>query len=712
PAEYTAQDGSTAIRPQVWVNHRGWGVVDVTVVNADGGQAVLRDGFRLDPPDGAPETQLVPPNTWPTVFESFDVRGTLGVLGTRGGGNDWPYPGRAFVYRRSEGRWRFETALAAPEGLRLFGSGVATDGTAITVGDSTSASAFALHVYEQTAGVWHRVARITLPGTYAYHPLAMDAGVLVAGSSVLAQAFVYTRGADGWALAQTLQPADAGSVNFGRTVAIDGSWLAVGADAAVTTFENVGGEWLQRTVLGSPLRSGMVFGGAVALGGSTMAVGVPDDSPSGAAGRGSVFVFERSGSNWTQAAQLIAPDGVAGDQFGTKVRIRGSWLAVFAPGVKAAGDQVGAVYLYERRNNTWQLNGRLVAWDYYYRFTVGVAMGDQELFVGVGVGGGVAIYPIPPVVVSGVQPWIGPTAGGAVVTIDGQHFEAGSTVTIGGSPATDVAVIGPLELTARVPAHAVGTVDVVVRHPNGLSGTLAGGYTYRDVDLIISTLASPARLGPGESDLVTVTTRNEGTGGVPFSTSAIYLSSDTVVDASDVLLNTHTVPPLKANRTSRAVVEIQVPAGTPAGSYYLIAVADANSDVGESIETNNVRTKELRVGCDLVVSVIDAPQHSKPGGAVKIDATTRNHGPGLAPATTTRLYFSADEVIGLGDRVIGVLAVGPLAVGAGSTGSLKWTIPAGTALGRYYILAKADAGGTAPETNEGNNVRATPIVVR
>ena len=50
----------------------------------------------------------------------------------------------------------------------------------------------------------------------------------------------------------------------------------------------------------------------------------------------------------------------------------------------------------------------------------------------------------------------------------------------------DTVVASAGALTARVPAHAEGTVDVVVTLPSGVSATRAGAYTYRagvpDVD--------------------------------------------------------------------------------------------------------------------------------------------------------------------------------------------------------------------------------------
>lgn len=64
------------------------------------------------------------------------------------------------------------------------------------------------------------------------------------------------------------------------------------------------------------------------------------------------------------------------------------------------------------------------------------------------------------------------------MTIRGSGFATGATVTIGGRPATDVAVRGTDTITAKTPASTIaGAVDIAVLL-NGRTGTLAGGFRY------------------------------------------------------------------------------------------------------------------------------------------------------------------------------------------------------------------------------------------
>jgi Domain of unknown function (DUF1929)/IPT/TIG domain len=84
----------------------------------------------------------------------------------------------------------------------------------------------------------------------------------------------------------------------------------------------------------------------------------------------------------------------------------------------------------------------------------------------------------PPPTVTSLNPNTGPTAGGNGLTITGTGFQAGATVSLGGTAATGVTVASSTSIVATAPAHAAGAVDVVITNPDGQSGTLPGGYSY------------------------------------------------------------------------------------------------------------------------------------------------------------------------------------------------------------------------------------------
>lgn len=80
--------------------------------------------------------------------------------------------------------------------------------------------------------------------------------------------------------------------------------------------------------------------------------------------------------------------------------------------------------------------------------------------------------------VSSITPNSGTSTGGTNVTVIGTGFLAGATLTLGGTPATNVNISGSTSITATTAAHAGGAVDVVVTNADKQSGIFPSGYTY------------------------------------------------------------------------------------------------------------------------------------------------------------------------------------------------------------------------------------------
>jgi hypothetical protein len=94
----------------------------------------------------------------------------------------------------------------------------------------------------------------------------------------------------------------------------------------------------------------------------------------------------------------------------------------------------------------------------------------------------VAVYGllVPPAV-TGISPGSGRTDGGTSVTLTGKNFVAGATVDFGGAAAV-VTSVNAATITAKTPAHKPGSVNVVVKNPDGRSGILANAFIYRKHD--------------------------------------------------------------------------------------------------------------------------------------------------------------------------------------------------------------------------------------
>ena len=116
---------------------------------------------------------------------------------------------------------------------------------------------------------------------------------------------------------------------------------------AAYVFRFDGTSWSQEAKLtASDARTKDEFGFSVAIDGETVVVGARrgDD---GIKDTGAVYVFERTGTVWSEELKLSASDGAKGDFFGEAVSVFGSTVLVGAPRDDDAGQSSGSVYIYE-----------------------------------------------------------------------------------------------------------------------------------------------------------------------------------------------------------------------------------------------------------------------------------------------------------------------------------------------------------------------------
>jgi hypothetical protein len=194
-------------------------------------------------------------------------------------------------------------------------------------------------------------------------------------------------------------------------VALDGDTLVVGArnyddngsnSGSVYVFVRSGTTWTQQQKLvANDGASSDWFGNSVALDGDTLVVGAYGDDDNGSIS-GSVYVFVRSGTTWSQQQKLVANDGVASGKFGDSVALNGDTLVVGASGDDDKGDMSGSAYIYVRSGTTWSQQQKLVASDGVAgdSFGVFVALDGDTAVVGAygddGYKGSVYVFALPP----------------------------------------------------------------------------------------------------------------------------------------------------------------------------------------------------------------------------------------------------------------------------------------------------------------------------
>ena len=258
--------------------------------------------------------------------------------------------------------------------------------------------------------------------------------------------------------------------------------------------------------------------------------------------------------------------------------------------------------------------------------------------------------------------------------------------------------IGTYQLFAK--ADGLDQVAESLENNNTTSRTIKIGG-----DLVVTSLTAPAMAGAGTVISVTDTTSNQGTATVAASTTRFYLSANWQLDGGDTQLDgIHAVPQLDASGASTATTFLTIPAGTLSGAYYLLAVADAAGVVAETSESNNIESRGLQIGTDLVVSAFTAPAKGGAGVPLAITETTRNQGTGTASPSTTRYFLSDNSLLDANDTALTPdHGVPQLEAGLSHSASLSITIPANKPAGTYYLFAKADATSVVTETNETNN---------
>jgi len=161
-----------------------------------------------------------------------------------------------------------------------------------------------------------------------------------------------------------------GTVNtgFGEAVGISADTLVVGATdwnvgpgdqfGSVYVYQRAGSEWNQQARLASSdgqdgFQYDQHFGRSVAIEGDTIVVGAPDaDHPEAGDNAGAVYVFKRSGDSWEESAKLEAAEPRAHERFGNNLYLDGNTLAV-------AGDQDDALYVFVWDGEAWAQQARL-----------------------------------------------------------------------------------------------------------------------------------------------------------------------------------------------------------------------------------------------------------------------------------------------------------------------------------------------------------------
>ena len=266
-----------------------------------------------------------------------------------------------------------------------FGRSTCLDGETMVVGAyGVENETGAVYVFTGSGPDWAQQAKLTaddgeLSDRFGWS-VAISAETIVVGTMYdddlggnAGAAYVYVRSGDTWTCEAKLLADDGEAVDkFGDAVSIDGDTIVIGATGdddgadqagAAYVFVRSGGTWTQQAKLvhDDPTKWDE-FGTSVAIEGDLVAIGsIGDDDEGDCAG--AVYMFERSGTVWTQRAKLTASDGASSDNFGASVTLRGDSLIVGSPGDDDMGPTSGSAYVFTQAGESWKQEAKLVASD-------------------------------------------------------------------------------------------------------------------------------------------------------------------------------------------------------------------------------------------------------------------------------------------------------------------------------------------------------------
>jgi RHS repeat-associated protein len=235
-------------------------------------------------------------------------------------------------------------------------------------------------------------------------------------------------------------------------------------------------------------------------------------------------------------------------------------------------------------------------------------------------------------------------------------------------------------------------------------------------DLVVTDIVVPDDPSTwGESITVDWTVTNQGTVSTRENWwDAIYVSSDTILDAGDQLLRDTfiSLPPLAPGESYTRSTSISTNGISRDTPLYVLVNADYTDRQSEVNENNNVGIGAALnlTNPDLVVTDIVVPDDpSTWGESITVDWTVTNQG-----TVSTRenwwdaIYVSSDTILDAGDQLLRdtFISLPPLAPGESYTRSTSISTNGISRDTPLYVLVNADYTDRQSEVNENNNVLA------
>ncbi len=211
-------------------------------------------------------------------------------------------------------------------------------------------------------------------------------------------AYIFVRNGGVWSQQAKLFGDSTGHDYFGYSVSLSQNTAVVGAfgdddngfnNGSAYVFSRSGGTWVQSAELFGDSNSGgnVNFGRSVAVDGDTVLVGARDDDDNGI-NAGAAYVFVGGDGNWTRQAKLLVTEGTNYSRVGTDVSIRGNTAVLGAKEYTGNFYNSGSAYIFTRdSNNLWTEQAKLLHKENGRNDNFGQSVAVDSNFIAVGASG-------------------------------------------------------------------------------------------------------------------------------------------------------------------------------------------------------------------------------------------------------------------------------------------------------------------------------------
>jgi hypothetical protein len=335
---------------------------------------------------------------------SVAIDGNTAVIGAYQNDSNGADSGAVYVFQLSGSTWVQQQKLIASDGYPgdKFGRSVAVSGNTIVVGSYLDSNTGSAYVFTRSGSVWTQQQKLTASdaatGDKFGGSVSINNDTIVVGAygddSSTGAAYVFVRNGLVWSQQQKLTASGAApNDKFGYSVSISNDTVVVGAyyddnvAGSAYVFARNGLDWSQDAVLrAADSNDNDMFGYSVAIDDNWAVVGAPYSDYSGViTDSGSAYLFQRSGSAWSQRQKIIDPNQPgSGEKFGFSVAIHSDRIAIGCMSDLVADQNAGAVYSYSLDGPNWIYQDRLLASDHNEgdNFGCSVAVSADQLIAG------------------------------------------------------------------------------------------------------------------------------------------------------------------------------------------------------------------------------------------------------------------------------------------------------------------------------------------